>query len=1056
MKKSFFFIFLALWQFAVSQAPSCPNNQVYIHSGSSIYQQTLPLPGASGLVMGGLPASSGGLAVGPNLGFPAPNPTYWTTSGGNYWYWNGAGWSNTGHSTGNGAAVNIGCGGGFMYNLVGGTGQIYVYNGTGPGTLLVTLAGFSGGGPYDVVCDNAGNFFILKNTNPQSLSMYSPTGALLCSWTLANNPTSSAGGGFAIIGNTVYYHNGSFHAGNIVPGSSVITFTSQSNIQGPSDFASCPIPVPTGTVLAPNGGTLNCSVTQLNLVAQVIPGGIAFSSTAVPSSSLASCNYTWSGPGIIAGQGTATITVNQPGVYSFTTCAGGTCPTYSISNSYTVVGQGALITPTLSAPLCMGASAQISVAPNSPTNTILWSGPGISGGQGTPTITINAPGMYSVSISNTVNACAGTSTIIVNQNPTVTIALSSNSFCAQNFNGSPAMANVTASGAASYTWSSTGSLNFTPGNTAGPHTIPSAGNAAAGTYSIIALGSNGTCSASATATINVIANPVITVSSGSICSGNTITLTANGASTYTWAPGAGLNGTSGSPVTANPQSTAVYSVFGQSNGCNSATQNSTVTVFPNPQVNITPATPTICAGGQIGLTAGGGATSYNWAPSNGLSGTSGANVTANPMTTQEYTVIGTMNTCTNSAVVTVSVIPQPSLIFSHTSNTICAGYSTNITVTGAGNYSWSPSAGLTTTVGGFVIANPAQTTVYSVTGYNGACIASGSIGIYVIPQPSLQISAGTQFLCQGSTTQLLATGAQNYAWSPSTGLSQTSGSLVTASPLVSTDYTIIASNSLGTVTCSEQQSYSLVVTPIAAANVPSDITICKGQAKGITASGGNTYSWSPSTGLNLTNGPTVVASPTASTVYSVHSSYNGYCGSTGTVMVHVNPLPTVYAGRDTIFNLDDYKFISATGTGTLTWIEGDQIWCRVCPETQLMTNRTNCYTIMAENEFGCKAYDDVCVSITTDFGVYIPNIITPNGDGLNDVFYVYGYSITDVKMAIFNRWGQLLFSSESQTEGWPGTFKGSECEIGVYVYKISYKGLDGKIYHRTGHVSINR
>lgn len=1291
-----FVTFLILLAFATgySQAPTCPNNQIYIHSGSNINFQNVPLPGASGIIMGGLPAGSGGLAVGPAFAFPAPNPTYWTTAGGTYWYYNGAGWTNTGHNTGNGAAVNIGGGGGFLYNLVGGTGQVYVYNGTGNGTLLTTLVGFSGGGPYDVVCDAAGNFFILKNTAVQSLSMYGPNGVLKCSWSLANNPTSSAGGGFAIVGNKVYYHNGSFYAGNIIPGSSVISFTAQAAITSPSDFASCPVPIPTGTVLAPGGGTLNCSVTQLNLVAQVIPGGIGFATNAVPASSLASCNYTWSGPGIIAGQSTATITVNAPGVYSFTTCAGGACPSYSITNSYTVVGQGSLITPTITAPACFSPGAQISVTPNSPTNTINWTGPGITGGQGTATISINASGLYSVAITNTANACAGTGTVMVNQTPTVTIASSNSTLCSQGLNASPNTVTVSATGATSYTWTSNAGANFTANNTAGPFNFPSAGSPAPNTYTISVTGSNGSCTNSAVTSLTVLPNPVISVTSGTVCQGNSITLTANGASTYTWSPGTGLNTTNGSSVNASPNQTTVYSVIGSSMGCNSATQNSTVgigasntptitapacingtaqisvmpntttntinwsgpgiisgqgtatininaaglysvtvpntsnacagvgtvfvnqtptvsialsnntlcsqplngspatitvsasgaisytwtsnaganftpnntagpfnfpsagipppnnytigvtgsngvcsntasasfivlpnpvltvsngsmcsgtsttltatgasaytwspgtglntttgsmvianpnqsmiysvigtslgcnsatqnsnlTVVPNPTITLSPASPTICAGSSINL-SGAGANTYNWAPSTGLSSSVGSNVSASPPSTQEYTVVGTSNTCTHSAIITVTVIPVPVLITSSTTNTICAGYSANLTVTGAGNYSWSPSTGLNTAFGGFVTATPGVTTIYTIIGNNGLCTGTATLPVYVVPLPDVNISTPNPFICNGSSVTIYASGAQNFTWSPANTLSSGSGAQVVASPSVSTNYTIVGYNSLGDVTCSEMHSYSIVVIPNAEANVSPNSAICLGNETALTVSGGDTYTWTPSEGLNFTYGSQVIATPSVTTVYTVHSSYDGNCGTAGTVMVTVNPLPVVNAGRDTTFNVDAYKSIKATGTGTLYWTEGDEIWCRVCPETQIMPVRTNCYTIRAENEFGCVATDEVCVFITEDYGVYIPNAITPNGDGINDIFYVYGYSITNVHINIFDRWGEKLFTSPDQTVGWPGTFKGADCPNDVYIYKIDYKAPDGKRYYKTGHVTITR
>lgn len=113
--------------------PPCPSNSIFAHNGNAITQHGVPNgPGTN--VLTNLPAGAGGLAIGPAFNFPAPNPTWWTTSGGTYWYYSNAGtWVNTGHTTGNGAAVNLGGGGGFIYNLVGATGQIYAYNVTGNG-----------------------------------------------------------------------------------------------------------------------------------------------------------------------------------------------------------------------------------------------------------------------------------------------------------------------------------------------------------------------------------------------------------------------------------------------------------------------------------------------------------------------------------------------------------------------------------------------------------------------------------------------------------------------------------------------------------------------------------------------------------------------------------------------------------------------------------------------------------------------------------------------------------------------------------------------------------
>jgi gliding motility-associated-like protein len=1061
MKKYFLvlFTFILCGDIAYSQAPACPNNQVYIHTGPSILFQNVPLPSASGTIMSGLPAGAGGLAVGPNLGFPAPNPTYWTTAGSTYWYYNGSGWTNTGHNKGNVAAVNIGCGGSFLYNLVGGTGQIYSYNGTGPGTLLVTLGAFTGGGPYDVVCDMAGNFFILKNTNPQSLSMYGPNGVLKCSWNLANSPPVGAGGGFAIVGDKVYYHNTSFYAGTIIPGNSTITFTAQAGIANPSDFASCPIPIPTGTIVAPLGGTLTCSIPSIPLVAMVIPDGIGFPTTAVAASSLATCNYTWTGPGIIAGQFTPTITVNQPGVYSWTACTGG-CPGYSVTASFTVVGQGSVLTPTITAPTCMSGNGILTVMPNNTTtNTIVWSGPGITSGQGTGTINISTAGLYSVNISSASSACAGSATVNVLASPTLNIAYSSNTVCAQNLNNSPNSITLTPTGAANYTLLTSSNYSATtPTATTMILTpvTPYSPNAAIASSTLI--GSSGVCSATITSNFSILPNPTINVTptATSICQGNSFTFNATGAAGYVWSPPTGLNTTSGPAVIANPTVTTVYSVMGSSVGCNSAIQNATLTILPIPTVVITPNTPTICVGGQIGLTANSNATTLNWAPSTGLSSTSGANVTANPGSTTTYTVIANLSSCASSAVVTVSVIVVPNLLTTISQPVICQGNTSNLGVNGATGYNWSPAIGLNSTSGPNVVASPPVTTNYIVTGFNGVCTASASILLQVVPQPDITVTSPEYQICYGKSTPITASGAQNFTWSPSTGLSNTTGSNVVASPASNVNYTVIGYNQNGTVFCTQQMSYSIIIVPIADAQVSPSVAICQGAKTTLIASGGNTAAWSPTIGLNTGIGGGVVASPNVSTEYTVNVSYDGFCGSDAVVFVKVNPNPTVTAGRDTTINMERPMFLSAVGSGTMTWADGEEIMCRVCPNSQVFPQRNSCYTIETINDFGCKAKDEMCIEVTKEFGIYVPNAFSPNGDGINDEFLASGYNISDFTMDVFDRWGEKLFSSKEITSGWKGDYKNIPCEVAVYVYKITYKGMDGKKVNKIGHITISR
>jgi hypothetical protein len=202
------------------------------------YNPTLPYS-ASNPVNSGIPPGAGGLSLGPNLNGTTPSPTFYTVSGGFFYYWNGSAWVTTGHVSSL-AAGNMGHGPGCLYNINAPTGQVYKYTGTGQDALLVTIP-FGGGGPYDVVVDNCCNFYVIKTQSPQALWCYSPTGVLSNSCTLSGLPSSSAGGGFAIVGTQVVVGNGGgLWVGNMSGGN--ISFTNiTTTITAYNDFANCPI-----------------------------------------------------------------------------------------------------------------------------------------------------------------------------------------------------------------------------------------------------------------------------------------------------------------------------------------------------------------------------------------------------------------------------------------------------------------------------------------------------------------------------------------------------------------------------------------------------------------------------------------------------------------------------------------------------------------------------------------------------------------------------------------------------------------------------------------------
>ncbi len=88
--------------------------------------------------------------------------------------------------------------------------------------------------------------------------------------------------------------------------------------------------------------------------------------------------------------------------------------------------------------------------------------------------------------------------------------------------------------------------------------------------------------------------------------------------------------------------------------------------------------------------------------------------------------------------------------------------------------------------------------------------------------------------------------------------------------------------------------------------------------------------------------------------------------------------------------------------------------------------------------------------------LYAPNAFTPNGDGLNDVWSVYGENLTDLKVSIYNRWGEMIFSAEQVNFVWDGTAKSQMVEVGVYVYEILFRNENGIIQNKKGRISLLR
>jgi hypothetical protein len=369
-----------------------------------------------------------------------------------------------------------------------------------------------------------------------------------------------------------------------------------------------------------------------------------------------------------------------------------------------------------------------------------------------------------------------------------------------------------------------------------------------------------------------------------------------------------------------------------------------VTVNPLPTIAV--ADVTICATATATLTAT-GATTYTWAPATNLSAATGATVTFTPGTTTTYTITGTTLGCTSTDQATVTVLPNAP-INAGTDAVICTGASTTLTATGGVTYTWSPATGLSATTGTSVTANPTTTTTYSVTGTDASgCVGTDQVLVTVNPLPT--INGGVdQTVCAGQTVTLTATGGATYTWSPVV----TNGTAFT--PAATGTYTVTGTDANG---CINTDQVLVTVNTLPTISAGADVAICINGSTTLTATGGATYTWSPSTGLNATTGLSVTANPTITSTYTVTGTDANGCVSTDQVIVTVNPLPTVNAGLDIAVCTGQTVTLNGAGAATYAWT------APVVNGVAFTPVSTTTYTLTGTSAAGCVNTDQVLVTV---------------------------------------------------------------------------------------------
>ena len=815
------------------------------------------------------------------------------------------------------------------------------------------------------------------------------------------------------------------------------------------------------TVSDANGCTSSASVTITGLPGPSISavttndvacfGGSTGSAQVQYSSGSAPYSYNWSN-----GTTSSSATGLNAGNYTVTVTDNFGC---SDARAFSIQQPAALVLS--AAPVNMvscyngnDGNAEAIVTGGTSPYTYLWSnGTGASVASGLSAST------YTVTITD-LNGCTQLQSTVITEPTQLTLSqqLVTNVSCYSGTNGSASY--LAGGGTAPYQY------NWSNGNTTSSVT-----GVTAGTYSLTLTDANG-CNTNTAVTISqptaIVFNPatIVNVSCNNGNNGQLSVSNTGGVAPYTyqWSTG-GLN-SSVSNLTSG-----VYSVtVTDANGC---TENESLTVTEPTAISLQSTTTPIPCFGQanavINVMATGGVApySYNW--SNGA-----VTGTISSLSPGTYTItITDSHLCIKD---TTFIISQPPLLVATVApvDTICIGQSAtlNTQVTGGTpvyNYQWSNN-----TSGSSVSVNPANSTVYavSITDANGCSVVVSNINVPVFSALSVILTVSDDTLCEGQSTLLSAMagggngGPYVYTWNANT--SNVTG--FTGTPDSTFTYSVTISD--GCTVYQPQSQQLVVVHPLPEVKFsPLDTAGCNPvaaqfQFNGQTTSG-SVYSWQfgdNTTGAGANPSHIYMEDGSFDVSLTVTDMYGCIDSLTQTNVVTVYPLPvafyTTQPQQVSILHPLVQFLNESSGAVSAHWEFGDGTLSSFewSPEhTFGDTGRYWVELISISNE-GCVDTFLNEIIVRGEVTFYVPNAFTPNNDGDNELFTGYGIGIQRADFFIFDRWGKMIYQSNSLEKGWNGTYynNGDPCPEGTYVYLFKIYTGEPVPKEYTGRVSLVR
>lgn len=701
-----------------------------------------------------------------------------------------------------------------------------------------------------------------------------------------------------------------------------------------------------------------------------------------------------------------------------------------------------------------------------------------------PTFTLTNNGTTPDTINFTLSATSGFCTsfdyvqVVVYPTPSVTTN-GNQQICAGD------QVTLTASGGSSYLWSTnetTASITVAPTTTT--------------TYTVTAI-NNGCASPPVPVTVSVVQGPTAVITGpDSVCAGSDATLTVAGGNSWSWSTGA----TTQTINVANIQGGTTVSVTPFANGCPGSPVSYTVDLHEKPVADFSNTEE--CLGNPTQFTDGstisdGSVIVWRWNFDDPTSGAANISATQNPQHT--FTAPGTYNvnliiTSSNGCMdtiaraVVVNPLPEPDFDFTKA----CDGDEMNFTdlstsAAGISAWSWDFGDGNSSTTQNPVHVytggpGPYNVTL-TVTDGNG-CVDRTTKTVFVYPNPVARFTwehscfnTITQFTSGSTLTDPFGTTLDAHEWNFGDIQSGANNTSTEVNPIH--NFTGPGTYNVTLTVITSQGCENTIVIPVEVPAVPplqvQNDTVCDGFSGMLMVTGGiqpnTTVAWyyQQNSVHPFNYGPVYTTPPMGvTTVY-----YVGMIDETGCVspkvpvFIVVNENPWVdWQFSETIVEIPNaiVEFnITEEHEGPIIsylWDFGDGNASTLSdPVHQYTETGTFDISLTIVDDFGCTTTHTMPrgIEVTKEIAIFIPNAFTPNGDGLNDEFFVQPRLIRDLEIDVFDRWGKIVYSSQDMNFRWAGTdANGQPLPEGVYTYRIRAVEFDGERITRAGTVTLYR